>query len=495
MRLVHIYKGEPDMSDRFHNPEETTFDLISRLRREARQGSHPESNHADKESGTYKVYGYDPASPKPKPWTKINKPKGSKPRKKPSYTYRSAKKAKDSKRILGFKMSTIAMSAGGLILLAVLSFGLTTLFTNVFGGSPAAASVNADVTPTPYPLEDEAYIPLEEYAYPAEDYPLYEEYENVYEDEADIFNMPFTRLNVEYVIRPRLQELRYHMGLDFDDYRWNDIVYEVTSTTFDTYSDWDFVGIDWRSMILSFAEDTFVSSEWAIVLSDAPEIIEDEPVQTEQPSPTPISTPTPRQQASTVRITLSHNGLGVLIVDNQTLIDLFVRDYQLRLAINSPGDFPFSEHAISYWASAITRLYNEEGFTRAESRLQENIAALERAEIEMNNPLSRGDETPPIGEFYAVNLNHFTPAGVDFTLPVLQLRSRAVRDWFERNFEMMLHLSTPPHYLTGNHEPWFLLEAHVNNLSEDNAIAFLIARSVNMARQHGWTEASESNFQ
>jgi len=423
------------------------------------------------------------------------------------------------------------MAAGGFVLLALLSFGIASIFTNAFGGSPQNTVPAGNIFPEPgfyaglYDEDDYSYENTDYeagYQYPeGYEYPSYEE-------------VPMTKEEVKSAIRPYLEVLRDHVELEIDYYDWEQILEALAHDAYYVYRHENFVY--WQSYVIAHAENAFLDSEWGIALLPAPETEDeyiendtsdndesdgedteynentenDEDTESETPEGTPTETPSPENtppanipqtnQVQIAQISLISNpqnpgaGITVPFVNNQLLIDLFVRDFQLRIALNNPSTFPFDENAMLNWANTITNIYRDNGANSAETRLRNNISDIERAYAAHGQATPQEEPPPPAARFYAVNLDHFTPPGAAYTLPTLSLISRPVRDWFERNFDLVLQHATPPDYLTGNHGPWRVLEAQLNSLSDEDAINLLIARAVEEAHRRGWTSATSEDF-
>ncbi|MCL2527718.1 MAG: hypothetical protein FWE42_04785 [Defluviitaleaceae bacterium] len=404
-----------------------------------------------------------------------------------------------SKAALKDNISKIALGSVALLLFGVFIFGVTSLFTRAFGDS--APSNPPTHEPQIYPN----YVPSyeENFEDPYTDY--YETYDGIENADSVLGNQQdvpdgeisstviydFTQDNIMLAIGPYIEELSYEMGLEFDPYEWEAILQELAQGAYNAYHNILIEGVDWRNNVIAYAEGSFEYNHTSVSSQSTEYADEYEPeepydsYEAEAPiqTPPPANTPAPeRPRTVTLNLTSysqgSPNNISTTFVNNQTLIDLFVRDFELRLAVNNPSDFPFSTSATQTWANTITNLYLQGDAQAAEAQLRGSITALERADIVHQN-------TQPTAHTFPVNLNHFTPAGADYTLPVLHFYHSAVRDWFERNFNNVLHNATPQHYLTGNHAPWFALQAHVNSLSEAAAIDYLIARSVAAAHQLG----------
>jgi len=488
---------------------------------------------------------------------------------------------------LGKNLPTVALCVVAVLLFGAFIFGVSSLFTDAFGGSPTNGRTNnpSDHYATRYNIgDDEQGNPYDDNDYGGDNPSNPNGYANAYDNEDSPYSeapeqndLYFNQANIVTAIQPGLEALATQLGLSFEHYEWTVILHRLAADVYHEYQDIIIDGVDWRPNIVSYAENAFMSSEWVgeystsnaddsnsndttddAANSDSSDADSSDtganqpgtgqpgdtssgtplagdnpsesgnqspgassPTPTPQltPSPQPTSppsqatppqaTPTPRPQTATVTLPSGAQGQGISVqlANNQQLIDLFISDFQLRLAVNDPAAFPFNDAAMQNWAYSITATYREEGSASALTRLRANITALERADIEQQAggqpttpPATPPPATPapplatPAPNIYSINLNHFTPADAAFTLPTLSFRNRAVRDWFERNFYVILHNATPFSYLTGNHTPWLMLQNHVNSLSEDAALQYLRARAVRHAHQEGWTSATVDDF-
>ena len=460
------------MDDRYHGSDETTFDLISRLRKEARD--------------TAKTPDYPvPEAPK---YRNLDK--------RPSVTKRMNRFVK---RYTGANISTIAMSVAAVLLLGVFVFSISSLLTSAFGDNPSVSA-----PPVTYDVGyagDYEYEHEEEYYAHDDDYT--DEYHQYQYDEPEEYQYAtsISPENAIEVLRPYMEDLRDYLELEFDMPVWQGILGELSVAAYYAFHHQDYYQDDWHEFVTQYARNAFLDSDWVYVNNEEDEEAEyyyeyepeaeyyyephTEPTMAPTPQPTPA--PPQAQQPQTVSVQLA-SGLVVPFVDNQTIIDLLVKDYQLRLAVSSNA-FPFNNTAMNDWAGTIVTLYHENSPQAAESRLHNNIAAMERVLA-----VHTATYTPYQSTSYSVNLGHFTPQGADYTLPVLNFNNRAVRDWFERNFETVLHFATPHSYLTGDHFRWHVLEAHLNGLSATNAVNYMINRSVGHAHQLGWSHLTADDF-
>ena len=447
------------MDDRYYNTDETTFDLISRLRKEAKDSA--------------KIPDY-PVPELPR-YRNLDK--------RPPVTKRVNRFVK---RYTGANISTIAMSVAAVLLLGVFVFSISSLLTNAFGDNPVAQT-----SPTSHDVgdagDDEHEYNYEYYAY--DDYP--EEYypETYDEPEEYTYTIDISPETTLAAISPYMEDLRDYMELEFDVPTWQSILGELSMAAYYAYHHQDYYQDNWEAFVTQYAGNAFMYSDWVYADTHDDEYEEEyhEDEYIEEPEaeyyyephvePTPASTPAPTAPPEPVFHTVSvqlANGLTLPFVDNQAIIDLLVQDYQLRLAVNSNA-FPHNNTAMEDWANTIVTLYHQNSPQVAESRLRENIAAMARVV----------DERTATG--YSINLGHFVPQGANYTLPTLSFSNRALRDWFERNFETVLHFATPESYLTGDHYRWHVLEAHLNGLSATNAVNYMINRSVGYAHQLEWT--------
>jgi len=391
------------MSQDFHNPEETTYDLISRLRKEARQGSHPQPDTGNT----------------PPPSRKSANPRSYPIQSHPHVNFRN--KSKGPKQILGVRLSTILMGISTLLALGILAVGLTILFANRTIGSPGGG--NYDMGTGEYG-DSEA----DDYTSNPDDGESYADYpENT--DEAETH--PFTLLNIAEAITPRLEDLLYELEIEVNPNEWAEILAEFASGAYYEYRDTNPEVVDWSILVVNYAETAFLESEWAISLLPPPEESqedededeededdeteydeaddEDEETETDEtptqePSPTPNPSPAPapppvetayepfeepEMQFVFINLTKIERNQRVDIivpfVFNQGLIDLFVRNFHLRLAVDDPHTFPYDEHTMIELANNVARLYITNGANYAEYRLRENISVLERAEMARNS--------------------------------------------------------------------------------------------------------------
>jgi len=415
------------MSQDYLNPDETTYDLISRLRKEAKE--------APKPSQTSHI-------PHPSTHGSARRPqthRGAMPtqnlRRTPHVNFNN--KSKGPKQILGMKLTTVLMGISTLFALGILAVGLTILFANQTLGRPRnGSSYNGPHNPSYGNYgsggEDEDY-PSDYYENYLEDYdnqiPGYDDPEPQETEDNPSEPYAFTLQDVTEAIGPPLENLLYELEVTIAPDEWETLLADFALDAYNAYEGIDLLGEDWQIFVTAHAENKFLASEWAAALNSPPEEYNyeeadeyeaetddapDEETQEEQPlstpSPTPESTPqppapTPQPPAPTsppqtavnppveegpqfVFISLTkiqrnvRTDIVVPFINNQRLIDLFVRDFHLRLAVNNPAVFPFDENAMIEWANTIARLYIENGVNNAENWLRYNIAALEQAEIE-----------------------------------------------------------------------------------------------------------------
>jgi len=414
------------MSQDFHNPDETTYDLISRLRKEARD-SHSQPGKS----------GYTPHSSQRKGAQRHVRPgiggSSRNSHRAPHVNFNPRfKKFKWPNQIFGLKLSTVLMGVSTLFALGILAVGLTILFANRTAGSPADGTVQAsiyDVGSGDYGDATEAEEYDEYTGYPHEYY--YEDdtdseadfevygYTSPEEDneEATAEGNPFTLLDATRVIETRLEILLYQLEITVTPQEWDVLLTAFAAGAYYAYRDADLHSEDWRILIADYAELAFLESEWVTQLAPPPEEAmeyeEDYEEETEteatldeappiQPTPLPTPAPTnpsappiqaeappayedPQGQIVFINLTkiLSGQRIDIVVpfVYNQRLIDLFVREFHLRLAVDNPSVFPYDEHTMIDLANNIARFYITHGADYAEYRLRNSITALERAEI------------------------------------------------------------------------------------------------------------------
>ncbi|MCL2362657.1 MAG: hypothetical protein FWC73_12700 [Defluviitaleaceae bacterium] len=383
------------MAQDYHNPDETAYELISRLRKEARGKT------------DYKKVNYVP-HPSYKRSGKEKTPSVS--------LFKFRRFIRIPMEIMGVKLSTLLMGVSTLLALAIVAIGLTIFFTHSPEGSPANSYTNGDYPGYPYPSEEDyehidSYDEYLEYDEEDENYE-YDEYEpdevedEEEEPEADIASTP-TRQEIAVAIRPHIAGLRTQLELTFGPQEWAAIIEELAQEAYYAYHDLESGVEEWQTFVIEHAQNMFLESEWVADIGEAPEEVEedgeDDEDETEQPTPSPTPTPAPPennppnddsyteyqppQGPQIVFVNLISNSGGqstdiaVPMVNNQTLLDLFVQDFNLRLAVNDTERFPHNFNGMTLWANTLVALYLEEGQAGAEYRLRRNIAALERAEI------------------------------------------------------------------------------------------------------------------
>jgi len=251
----------------YHNTDETTYDLISRLRKEAKQGAPSQSGNAPHPSAH--SITKNPAISR-KGSTPIQNPRGT-----PHVNFHN--KSKGQKQILGMKLSTVLMGISTLFALGILAVGLTILFANQTIGSPRNG---ASYPSTQYPAYgdygsgaddnylDNDYNNNENYY---EDYDDHIEYSPEYQDADDTQPEPFTPQDVAEAIEPRLEELIYQLDIYLNPDEWADILADFATDAYNAYATIDLLGEDWRILVSAHAESEFLASEWAAALNNPPE--------------------------------------------------------------------------------------------------------------------------------------------------------------------------------------------------------------------------------
>jgi len=406
------------MAQDFHNPDETAYDLISRLRKEAR---------GKEQTGQKKVNFVPHHSIRKSGKGKVKSPS----------LFKTRRFFRIPMTIMGVKLSTLLMGVSTLLALAIVSIGLTIFFTSRPAASPSnpetesgAAVFYDDEDSENEDDENEDYTTDEYYheyygEYESDEEPDEEEYEEYGEentdDESQSNPLP-SRQEIAVTIRPHIAGLRSQLDLTFGSHEWTGIIDELAQYAYYAYQNLDSGTEEWQSFVIEYAQTKFLESEWAISIGEPPTANDEDdeptptstpipsptpassPIPTASPSPTPPSTstpvptssptPTPTPSSETVQdvptvvhvtLTTFRDGqmfsMIVPMVDNQTLLDLFVIDFNLRLVVNDPVRFPFDENGMTAWANTLINLYFNEGQAAAEYRLRRNIAALERAEI------------------------------------------------------------------------------------------------------------------
>jgi len=410
------------MAHDFHNPDETAYDLISRLRKEAKG----------------KKTGYKKINFVPHPSVR----RSGKGKLQSASLFKFRKFIRIPMDIMGIKLSTVLMGVSTLLALAIISIGLTIFFTHTPAGSP--------VDPYNNPNEDfgSGYVPETDnensddtdaygyYEYQDEQYaddddgndeepddeldeaPEEESEENPDDEEENSSNdyaLPPSHQEIAVAIRPHIAGLRSQLNLTFDAQEWASIIEELASQSHDAYHNLESGTEDWLAFVVEYAQTIFLESDWVMDIGLAPmdedsEDDEDNETEATTPTPSPIPTPSPTPTPNDpetdetanngsadelvndvphiVFVTLTAEQAGqstnivLPMIYNQTLIDLFIRDFYLRLAVNDPSRFPFNENGMTAWANTIVSLYFNEGQAGAEYRLRRNIAALERADIQ-----------------------------------------------------------------------------------------------------------------
>jgi len=393
------------MAQDYHNPDETAYDLISRLRKEARGSDQT---------------GYKKVNFVPHPSIR----KSGKGKVKSPSLFKTNRFFRIPMSVMGVKLSTLLMGVCTLLALAIVSIGLTIFFTN----RPAASPPNPEAESGAaiyYDEEDDYYNEGEDENEENQDY--YQDYYEVYEPDNDEDeenneyyeaddndeepdtegNPPPSRQEIAVAIRPHIAGLRSQLELTFGLNEWTGIIDELAQYAYYAYHSLESGVEEWQSFVIEYAQNMFLESDWVMDIGAPPEAGNETDETTPTPSPTPNSTPEPTPSPTStpaptpeptpesvqdvphvVHVTLASFRDGqafnmvVPMVYNDTLLNLFVTEFNLRLIVNDPVRFPYNESGMTAWANTLINLYFNEGQAGAEYRLRRNISALERAEID-----------------------------------------------------------------------------------------------------------------